>query len=367
MSADIEEIIAEVKRGQMIILVDDEERENEGDLLLAANFVTPESVNFMATYARGLICLTLTAEHCKRLQLQMMKEENKSAYGTNFTVPIEAASGVSTGISAHDRARTISVAASPNASADDIVSPGHVFPVRAEVGGVLVRAGHTEAGCDLALLAGLFPSTVICEIMKDDGSMARMDDLQTFAKHHSLKIGTIQSLIEHRLKTERLIEKEKELTVQTIAGEFSLTVFRDTVKHSLHLAFWRGVVDHNKPFLTRVIAHPTLLDGLLKELPGRSWSVQEVLSRIAAEEDGGILILLSTEEEDGTFANQLEMLNGKSPKLEVGGLHTYGIGAQILKELGVVKVRLLSGKTKPPNMAGFGLQLEDVVEQKDEG
>ncbi|WOV91618.1 MAG: 3,4-dihydroxy-2-butanone-4-phosphate synthase [Candidatus Zeuxoniibacter abyssi] len=363
MIVPVEDMIAAIKRGEMIILVDDEARENEGDLLLAANFVTPAAVNFMAAHARGLVCLTLTADHCQRLQLAMMKDENKSAYGTNFTVSIEAAIGVSTGISAHDRAKTIAAAAKPDAVAADLVSPGHVFPVRAEEGGVLVRAGHTEAGCDLANLAGLFPAAVICEIMKEDGSMARMDDLQVFAKHHKLKIGSIQSLIEHRLKTERLIKREKQMTVQTMVGEFSLTVFRDTIKKGLHLAFWRGDINPQKPFLTRVMVHPTLLDGMLKELPGRSWSVLSALERITAEDDGGALILLSAEEEKGAIAGQLEMLNGKAPSPVIGGLHTYGIGAQILKELGVGKVRLLSGKVKPPSMAGFGLQFEEMIEQ----
>ncbi|MGU9950908.1 MAG: 3,4-dihydroxy-2-butanone-4-phosphate synthase [Gammaproteobacteria bacterium WSBS_2016_MAG_OTU1] len=363
MNSNINDILRELASGRMIVLVDDEDRENEGDLLLAASFANAESINFMASQARGLICLTLTGEHCKRLNLPMMSPENTSAYGTNFTVSIEAASGVTTGISAQDRAHTILTAASADACASDIVMPGHVFPLRADSGGVLVRAGHTEAGCDLARLAGLFPAAVICEIMNEDGTMARLDDLQQFASRHNLILGSIKNLIEHRLSNEVLIQRENQLSIQTAAGAFDLISFRDTASGHLHLAFCRGDINADTPVLTRVLVQPTFLDGVLTSLPERSWSTWEALQRIDAA-NHGVLIVLGVDVVDSDKVGlQLDSLASRPPSNTAGRLRTYGIGAQILRNLGAGRIRLLSSRMTIPNLDAFGLTIEEVIEK----
>ncbi len=358
-------IIGELSRGRMVVLVDDEERENEGDLLLPSRFVSAETVNFMATHARGLICLTLTAEHCRQLNLPLMREKNNSAFGTNFTISIDAARGVTTGISARDRAATVAAAARAEASADDVVSPGHVFPVRAEPGGVLVRAGHTEAGCDLAAMAGCFPSSVICEIMKSDGEMARLGDLLSFAREHKLKIGAVNSLIEHRLQTENLISLREDAPVQTAFGEFQLRAFEDSVAGRLHISLSLGEIHPERAVLARVITQPTLLDGLLEKTPERSWSLHQALSRVAAEGCGAVVLLDVGGEGAGNISRQLNLLAAEeeAPHSAAGNLRTYGIGAQILKSLGAGKIRLLSSKMRMPSMTGFGLQVEEIIEQ----
>ena len=363
MIASVQEIVAELSAGRMIVLVDDEDRENEGDLLLPAAFAQAEAINFMAVHGRGLICLTLTEQQCRRLGLSPMSPSNGSAFATNFTVSIEAAQGVTTGISAHDRARTVAVAANPDAHPDDVVSPGHVFPICANPGGVLVRAGHTEAGCDLAKMAGLFPAAVICEVMNDDGSMARLDDLQKFAAHHGLKIGSIQSVIEHRLEHEVLVERESAHQVETAAGVFDLLTFRDKVAGHLHLAFCRGSIQAAKPLLVRVLVRPTLLDGVLLDLPSRSWSAIEALRRIDAE-GGGVLVILEADDvSDDKIAQQLSALSAQPMTGAAWRLRTYGIGAQVLRNIGVGRIRLLSSKMNIPNMAGFGLEITEVIEK----
>lgn len=358
------EIVRELSAGRMVVLVDDEDRENEGDLLMPASFANAEAINFMATHARGLICLALTHEQCEKLKLPLMSPVNQSAFATNFTVSIEAARGVTTGISAQDRAQTILLAANPDASADDIVMPGHVFPLRADPGGVLVRAGHTEAGCDLMRLAGLFPAAVICEIMNEDGTMARFDDLCAFAARHRLKIGAIKNIIEHRLSNEALVQRRRHLSgVQTAAGTFDLVAFRDTVGGHLHLAFCRGEITADKPVVARVLVGPTFLDGVLTGLSDRSWSVWQTL-RYIDKIGGGILVLLGADAVPGDKINiQLEALNNRPPTGAAGRLRTYGIGAQILRDLGAGRIRLLSSRMKIPNMDAFGLEIEEVISQ----
>lgn len=365
MTADIQTILAALAGGDMIVLVDDEERENEGDLLLASAFATPEKINFMARYARGLICLTLTDSHCRRLQLPMMAASNHSAFGTNFTVSIEAARGITTGISAADRAATVAAAANPSADPADIVSPGHIFPVRAEPGGVLVRAGHTEAGCDLTAMAGLFPAAVICEIMNEDGSMARLPQLRTFAAEHGLRIGTIASLIEHRLKNEQLVHRESDSSVRTTSGEFRLLVYRDSIDNRRHLALCCGAPD-SAGLLVRVLITPTILDGLLTApagAPPAGWGILPALQRIRAE-GSGILLMLSTDDGEAVTDKLRQQLASAQPPPPSGSsLRHYGIGAQILSDLGASSIRLLSSaRLRLPNMSAFGLSVEEIIE-----
>ena len=368
MLSDINDIVAELSAGRMVVLVDDDDRENEGDLLMAARFADAEAINFMATHGRGLICLTLTAEHCKQLQLPMMHDNNQSGFGTNFTVSIESAAGVSTGISAHDRARTVQAAANPQASPDDIVMPGHVFPLRADAGGVLARAGHTEAGCDLARMAGLFPAAVICEIMNEDGSMARLPNLREFAKRHQLKMGAIKHIIEYRLLHERLILRQSETTAQTFlkaeGGEdFHLLSFTDTAAGHSHLAFTCGKLSPDRAALVRVLVAPTFLDGVLAAVPGRSWSVCESLRRIADFGCGALVLLNVDAADSGKIAAQLDAFNHPPVTGSAGRLRTYGIGAQILRDIGVGKMHLLSSRMTIPNLQAFGLHIEKTIEQ----
>ena len=357
----IEEIVAEFKAGRMVILVDEEDRENEGDLVMAAEFVTPEAINFMTKYARGLVCLTLTEERCDQLQLPMMATKNGTAYGTNFTVSIEAAEGVTTGISAADRAKTIQVAVNPKCSAADIVQPGHIFPLRAQKGGVLMRAGHTEAGCDLAELAGVNPSSVICEIMNDDGSMARLPDLIEFGKLHGIKIGTIADLIHYRSQTEKFVERVAERNMNTAYGEFKTIVYRDKPSGSAHLALVHGTISANEVALVRVHQPLSFLDLLESKTTTHSWDIASALQAIQAASNG-VLVLLNCEESAQQFFEQFEALD--KPKLKPQGraassdLRTYGIGAQILKDVGVAKMKLLANPRKMPSMIGFNL---DVV------
>ena len=360
----VREIVGEIAAGRMIVLVDDEDRENEGDLLIAANFADAAAINFMAAEGRGLICLALTAEQCDRLKLPLMSPANQSAFGTNFTVSIESACDVTTGISAHDRARTVAAAANPAAHAEDIVSPGHIFPLRADPGGVLVRAGHTEAGCDLARLAGLFPAAVICEVMNGDGTMARLEDLKIFAARHHLKIGTIKSLIEYRLHNEALVRRESETTVDTAAGEFKLVSYRDSVAGHLHLAFCAGKMNAQTPAAVRVLVAPTFLDGILAELPERSWSILESLRRIAEDGCGALVLLGADEVNVEQICAQLRSLSQETPSVPVAGrLRTYGIGAQILRDLGAGKIRLLSSRLTIPSLEAFGLEIAEVIER----
>ena len=355
-----EEIVAELRAGRMVILVDEEDRENEGDLVLAADFVTPEAINFMITHARGLVCLTLTEERCDELNLSMMTSRNGTAYGTNFTVSIEAAEGVTTGISAADRAKTIQVAVAKGTQPSDIVQPGHIFPLKAQKGGVLMRAGHTEAGCDLTAMAGLTPASVICEIMKDDGTMARLPDLLLFAEQHGLKIGTIADLIHYRSQTESLVERVAERTLHTAHGEFRLIAFRDKPSASAHLALVHGDLAPGLEALVRVHQPVSLLDVLESEATTHSWTVAASMAAIKQSERG-VMVLLNCGETSGELFAQFAALD--TPQAKPKGraasmdLRSYGIGAQILRDLGVSKMQLLASPRKMPSMAGFDLEV----------
>jgi 3,4-dihydroxy 2-butanone 4-phosphate synthase/GTP cyclohydrolase II len=358
--ASIPEIIAELKAGRMVVLVDDEQRENEGDLVLAADFVTPEAINFMTKHGRGLICLTLTEPHCRQLNLPLMVRDNRSPLRTAFTVSIEAAQGVTTGISAHDRARTIQAAAAPGARPDDIVQPGHIFPLMAQAGGVLVRAGHTEAGCDLAGLAGLTPAAVICEILKDDGTMARLPDLMEFSKLHGIKIASIAELIRFRGQNESLIKRVTERTVQTAHGPFRLVAYVEKLAGQTHLALVRGEVSPTEETLARVHEPLSLLDLLDTGAGEHSWTVHDALQAIAESERGGVLVLLNCAESAGQLLERVASPGQRSPaKMD---LRVYGIGAQILRDLNVRRMRLLAAPRKMPSMAGWDLEVTGYVE-----
>ena len=355
-----QEIVAELRAGRMVILVDEEDRENEGDLVLAADFVTPEAINFMVKHARGLVCLTLTEERCQQLDLSMMTTRNGTSFGTNFTVSIEAAEGVTTGISAADRARTIQVAVAKGAKPDDIVQPGHIFPLKAQKGGVLMRAGHTEAGCDLTEMAGLTPASVICEIMKDDGTMARLPDLLEFAREHKLKIGTIADLIHYRSENECLVERVAERPMSTIFGDFRLIAFRDKPSGSAHLAMVHGDLAPNLECLVRVHQPVSILDLLENKATTHSWTMTSAMQAIKQSERGVMVLLNCGESADQLFA-QFAALDTTETRPQARAasmdLRTYGIGAQILKDLGVGKMQLLASPRKMPSMTGFDLEV----------
>jgi 3,4-dihydroxy 2-butanone 4-phosphate synthase/GTP cyclohydrolase II len=354
-----EEIVAELRAGRMVILVDEEDRENEGDLVLAAEHVTPEAINFMIKHARGLVCLTLTEEHCNQLDLTMMTAKNGTSFGTNFTVSIEAAEGVTTGISAADRAKTIQVAVAKGAKPSDIVQPGHIFPLRAVPGGVLMRAGHTEAGCDLTAMAGLMPASVICEIIKDDGTMARLPELLEFAKEHGLKIGTIADLIHYRSQNECMVERVAERPLRTAHGDFRMIAFRDKPSGSAHLALVHGEMAPGKESLVRVHQPVSILDLLETEATTHSWNVSSSLKAIKSAEQG-VMVLLNCGETAEQLFGQLEALDknvrptGRAASMD---LRSYGIGAQILRDVGVHKMQLLASPRKMPSMTGFNLEV----------
>jgi 3,4-dihydroxy 2-butanone 4-phosphate synthase/GTP cyclohydrolase II len=355
-----QEIVAELRAGRMVILVDEEDRENEGDLVLAADFITPEAINFMIKHARGLVCLTLTEERCDQLNLGMMTARNGTSFGTNFTVSIEAAEGVTTGISAADRARTVQVAVARNATPNDIVQPGHIFPLKAQKGGVLMRAGHTEAGCDLTEMAGLTPASVICEIMNDDGTMARLPDLLEFAREHGLKIGTIADLIHYRGQNECLVERVAERPMSTAFGEFRLVAFRDKPSGSAHLAMVHGELAPNLESLVRVHQPVSILDVLENRATTHSWTMASALETIKQSERGVMVLLNCGESAEQMFA-QFAALDTPAAKPQGRAasmdLRTYGIGAQILKDLGVGKMQLLASPRKMPSMTGFDLEV----------
>lgn len=355
----IEAIIEDLRLGKMVILVDDEDRENEGDLMVAATHCSPEHINFMARHGRGLICLTLTEERCKRLSLPLMVSGNGSRFGTNFTLSIEAAHGVTTGISAQDRAATVQAAVSPDAKAEDIVQPGHIFPIMARKGGVLVRAGHTEAGCDLTRLAGLEPAAVICEILKEDGEMARLSDLIPFAQVHGLKIGTIADLIRYRNEKEHLVHRVAERLIRTEYGEFRLVAYEDEVTNEAHLTLVKGIVRPESPVLVRVHEPLELLDLLENSDGGHSWSVHEAM-RVIAREGLGVILLLQRKGAHDNLIERVRLPHYSEPKMDA---RTYGIGAQILRDLGVGKMRILSTPRKMPSMAGFGLEVTEFIEK----
>ncbi|WP_332814663.1 bifunctional 3,4-dihydroxy-2-butanone-4-phosphate synthase/GTP cyclohydrolase II [Ramlibacter sp.] len=356
--APVEEIVAELKAGRIVILVDEEDRENEGDLVLAAEHVTPEAINFMARFGRGLVCLTLTREHCERLHLPPMVARNGTKMGTAFTVSIEAAEGVTTGISAADRARTVQAAVARNASPRDLVQPGHIFPLQAVEGGVLMRAGHTEAGCDLAGMAGLTPAAVICEIMKDDGTMARLPDLQAFAAEHGLKIGTIADLIEYRSRTESLVRKVGSRVLQTPWGRFVAHAWQDQPSQGLHLALVLGDWSPDESVPVRVHEPLSVLDALETGRSMHSWSLDASLQHIART-GKGVAVLLNCGESADQLLAQFEGTARPAQAPERGrmDLRTYGIGAQILRDCGVQRMTLLGKPRRLPSMAGYGLEI----------
>ncbi|MBP9737214.1 MAG: 3,4-dihydroxy-2-butanone-4-phosphate synthase [Rhodoferax sp.] len=354
----VEDIVADIRAGHMVILVDEEDRENEGDLVMAAEHVTAEAVNFMARFGRGLICLTLTQERCERLQLPPMTARNGDKKGTAFTVSIEAAEGVTTGISAADRARTIQAAVARDAKADDLVQPGHIFPLQAVEGGVLMRAGHTEAGCDLAAMAGCLPAAMICEIMKDDGTMARLPDLQIFAAEHGLKIGTIADLIHHRSRVESLVEHVGSRTMQTAVGEFTAHAFKDKTAQGVHLALVKGTWDADEPVLARVHEPLSVLDALETGRTMHSWSLDASLARVAAA-GKGVVVFLNCGESGTQLLAQFggTAMASHGPQRERLDLRNYGIGAQILRSVGVHKMTLLGTPRRMPSMTGYGLEI----------
>lgn len=351
----VPELIAELAAGRMVILVDEEDRENEGDLVIAADHVTPEAINFMARFARGLICLTLTRERCERLRLPPMTRRNGTQHGTAFTVSIEAATGVTTGISAADRARTVQAAVAREAQPSDLVQPGHIFPLQAQDGGVLMRAGHTEAGCDLAAMAGLSPASVICEVMNDDGTMARLPDLQKFAELHGLKIGTIADLIHYRSRNESLIERISRRALSTPFGEFDCTAFKDR-QGGLHLALSRGPVHDGSEVLVRVHEPLSVMD-LLDLGPCRhSWPLPKALAELHAS-GRGVAVLLNCGDDVSDLLGHVRSSEASTKPRGQMDPRTYGIGAQILRELGVTRMKLLGSPRRLPSMAGYGLEI----------
>ena len=364
----IPEALAELRQGRMIILVDDEDRENEGDLTMAAEFVTPEAINFMAKHARGLVCLTLTQERCDQLGLAPMTRDNRSSFNTAFTTSIEAATGVTTGISAFDRARTIQVAVARDAKPDDIVQPGHIFPITAKQGGVLRRAGHTEAGCDLTALAGLTPASVICEIMNEDGSMARLPQLLEFADRHHIKIGTIADLISYRNRHESIVERVAENDMQTRAGSFHAIVYRDKPSQSIHLALIKGTISPEQETLVRVHQPVSLIDLLETGFTRHSWHLSDAMKTIQASERG-ILVLLNCNELPEEFLAKFGTIGKQRshdvPQAASQTLRNYGIGAQILRDIGAGKIKLLANPKKMPSMTGFNLDIVGYLDNKD--
>ena len=361
----IDEILDDIRQGRMVVIMDDEDRENEGDLIMAATKVRPEDVNFMARYGRGLICLTLTRDRCRQLRLPLMVSDTDADQRTNFTLSIEAAEGVTTGISAYDRAHTIQTAVGATARAEDLRQPGHIFPLMAQPGGVLTRAGHTEAGCDLARLAGLEPAAVIVEILNDDGTMARRPDLEKFAREHDIKIGTIADLIRYRLEKERSVERIADRQIDTDFGPFRLFCYEDHVNSTVHLALVRGNPASEQAPLVRVHLKDTVRDlvGSIEE--SHSWSLRGAIERIARE-GSGIIVLLRPHESPLEIAEAVRSANpsaaAASPARGAQVLRTYGIGAQILRDLGVRTMRVLSAPKQMHGLSAFGLEVAEYVD-----
>jgi len=363
----IEEILADLRQGRMVIIMDDEDRENEGDLLMAASMVRPEDINFMASYGRGLICLTLTRERCRQLRLPLMVSGNKALHSTNFTVSIEAAAGVTTGISAYDRAHTVRTAVAPNAQPEDLVQPGHIFPLMAQPGGVLIRAGHTEAGCDLARLAGLEPAAVIVEILNEDGSMARRPDLEVFARRFGLKIGTIAELIRYRMENEQTVERVADCELPTEFGRFRVVAYRDLINNHIHFALVKGTIDPEQPILVRVHVQNVLCDLLALQLPECGWPLHDALSRVA-QEGTGVVVVLARTEDPNELVRRLRLYQRRQEETQVRStpdstteLRTYGIGAQILLNLGVRRMRVLSAPKRMSALSGFNLEVVEYL------
>ena len=360
----IDEILADIRLGRMAVLMDDEDRENEGDLIMAAECVRPEDVNFMARYGRGLICLTLTRERCRQLRLPLMVSDTDSAHRTNFTLSIEAAEGVTTGISAHDRAHTVKAAVAAKARPEDLRQPGHIFPLMAQPGGVLTRAGHTEAGCDLARLAGHSAAAMIVEILNDDGTMARRPDLELFAKAHGLKIGTIADLIRYRLKNESSVERIYDEPVETEYGAFRLCCYEDHVNKNVHIALVRGDLNGAVPPLVRVHIKDTLRDVVGVTSDKLGWPLRAALQRVAREASG-VVVILRPEETPRDFMDTVRQLDARKAATRVTGatvVRTYGIGAQILKDLGMTRMRVLSAPKQLQGLAAFDLEVTEYVD-----
>jgi len=362
----IEEIVSDIRAGKMVILMDDEDRENEGDLIMAAAKVRPEDINFMARHGRGLICLTLTRARCEQLRLPLMVNDNNAAYATNFTVSVEAAKGVTTGISAADRAVTIQAAVAPEAAPEDLVQPGHVFPIMAQPGGVLTRAGHTEAGCDLVRLAGLEPAAVIVEILNEDGSMARRPDLERYAAEFDLKIGTIADLIRYRLENERSVERVAECSMRNDIGEFRLVTYRDRLNGQVHFALVKGQLMRDTPTYVRVHMPHYLADVLGIKRADANWPLTDAMHFIEAQGEGVIVLLGQSEGEQELIQRvqdyQDEDAGTSSAKRESSpDLRTYGLGAQILLDLGVRKMRVLSAPKRMHGLSGFGLEVVEYI------
>ncbi len=368
-----EEIIEDLRQGRMVVIMDDEDRENEGDLLISADKITPEAINFMAKYGRGLICLTLTKEHCQQLRLPLMVNAVDQLESTNFTISIEAAEGVTTGISAADRARTVQAAVDPDARPEDLVQPGHIFPLMAQPGGVLVRAGHTEAGCDLARLAGSGPASVIVEILNEDGTMARLPDLEIFAREHELKIGTIADLIEYRVRNEKTVERITQCNLPTDYGDFTLIAYQDVVDNEVHLALVKGTPQADRPCLVRVHVQNSLCDLLEDTDKDCGWPLRSAMRQIHQAGEGVAVILRNHDTardivqriqerkwQDAEEEKQTTQTNSKERELR-----TFGVGAQILNDLGVTKMRVMSAPTNLHALAGFHLEVTEFVNNED--
>ncbi len=364
--SDIEDIISDIRDGKMVIMVDDENRENEGDLLMAAVKVRPEDINYMARYGRGLICLTISRERCAQLRLPLMVDDTDQKHATNFTISIEAAEGITTGISAHDRARTVQVAVAKDALPEHLNQPGHIFPVMAQPGGVLTRAGHTEAGCDLARLAGLEPAATIVEILNEDGSMARRPDLEKFSREHGVKIGTIADLIRYRLEKERNVERISETIVNTAHGEFTMYCYDDHVNQTVHIVLAKGDLRTAKEPLVRVHIQDTLGDILGIQDRSLGWPIDSAIERIAAEE-AGVVVILRDRESSRELVKSVEGLSRAPDELQKkrdgeAVLRTYGVGAQILRDLGIQRMRVLSAPKQMLGISGFDLEITEYVE-----
>jgi 3,4-dihydroxy 2-butanone 4-phosphate synthase/GTP cyclohydrolase II len=363
----IEEIIDDIRQGKMVIIMDDEDRENEGDLIMAAEYVRADDINFMARFGRGLICLTLTGERCKQLNLPLMVDQNQSPHSTNFTLSIEASEGVTTGISAADRATTVQAAVAREARPSDLVQPGHIFPLMAKPGGVLNRAGHTEAGCDLARLAGAEPASVIVEILNEDGTMARRPDLEKFAQEHNVKIGTIADLIRYRIENERTIERVAECEFESEFGQFRLVTYLNSIDNELHFALIKGTIDSNKPVTVRVHIQNTLCDVLASARPDCGWPLRKAMETVA-NSDAGVVVILRIPESKRDLLTRIcsyhtenadKATKPEQPRTEI---RTLGTGSQILSDLGVRKMRVLSAPKVMHGLSGFDLEVVEYVE-----
>jgi len=365
------ELLDDIRDGRMVVVMDDEDRENEGDLVMAASKVRPEDINFMARFGRGLICLPLTRERCQQLRLPLMVNENQARFATNFTVSIEAAEGITTGISAYDRAHTIRTAVRPDAGVQDLSQPGHVFPLMCQPGGVLTRAGHTEASVDLAMLAGLEPAAVLVEILNEDGTMARRAELEKFAHEHKLKIGTIADLIHYRMQTEKSVRHVSTHEVTTDYGPFNLHTYRDLIEERLHLVLMRGTVNPEEPFMVRVHVQNPLSDVLAIQRPDFGMPLRSALAEISAANSGMVLVLGGQKDED-ELLRQIQQI--PEPAIAPSGddrrsreLRTYGIGAQIIADMGVRRMRVLSAPWKLTGLAGFGLEVVEYIDTLGDG